>query len=160
MAQGNEQIAWPVESVPDSDALYYRVHRQFWAITGPNPGAFRDRCNPCSVCGDKKFRYDAMDKNYKCGKCDMVLPGGGMSTDWAKYSTPEDARKRAAKPAENAVAVAQAGSVRAVPGMLVEHNPVLGNRAHTNVKGDKKSAPDGTQIRVLLSRVFQTILPL
>ena len=74
--------------------------------------------------------------------------GKGMSTDWEKYSTPEQTKNRAKKPDENGVVRMNAGKVRSIP-LEVDHAPVTDNRAHTEVIGDKK-AP---MVRVKLSRL-------
>ena len=60
-----------------------------------------------------------------------------MSTDWAKYSTPEETRGRATEPNRNGIVELMAGPVRAIEGMSVGHNPDVtrDNRAHTDIRG-------------------------
>ena len=60
---------WPVESIPDDDRLYMRVPKSRVIDGWPDLGMFSNG-NP---------------------------PGGGrpgLSTDWSKYSTPEETRAR------------------------------------------------------------------
>lgn len=40
---------WPVEEIPDEDALYYRVHKTVVENGKPTPGAFRDIGDAMSV---------------------------------------------------------------------------------------------------------------
>lgn len=64
----------------------------------------------------------------------------GMSTDWNKYSTPEETRNRAykTKPSwEGGVVQMVVGDVRTIPDQIVQHDPLIDNPAHTNVKGRK-----------------------
>ena len=89
--------------------------------------------------------------------------GGAMSVDWDKYSTPEEAHARSKVPADNGIVQMNAGMVRGIQGLTVEHDPVqegsinnhgklvLPNRAHSLVNGVKKDA----QRRVELSRICQ-----
>lgn len=62
-----------------------------------------------------------------------------MSTDWEKYSTPEEARQRAAEPAWNGIVALIAGVVRSIEDLVVLHSPDWErsppNRAHTDVMG-------------------------
>jgi hypothetical protein len=117
---GDGVIPWPVEEIPDDDALYMRVHRQWikpdgslWPVSSKN-------------------RPD---------------DSGGMSTDWDRYSTPEETRSRGRRPADNAVIAMNVGAVRAIPEQSVVHSPIRGypelpdNRAHTDVFGPKERDP-------------------
>lgn len=76
-----------------------------------------------------------------------------MSTDWAKYSTPEESRNRANRPEDNGVVEMRVGDVRAIPGLTVEHTPIPLNRSHTDVFG-----PKTTETRVLLGRICRWVL--
>lgn len=114
--------AWPKEHVPDEDYLYYRIHvTDLDENGGLRPNSFRDR-------------------------------GGAMSTDWSKYSTPEESRARARIPEKNGIVVLGVGEVRGIPGLWVEHtpDPILNNRAHTDVGGPKEP-----EVRVKLARIAQ-----
>lgn len=80
--------------------------------------------------------------------------GRGMSTDWQKYSTPAETRARARKPHKNGVIAMVAGGVRGC-GLLVEHDPIPLNQAHTEVIGIKTP-----EVRLKLLRLARWILPL
>jgi hypothetical protein len=89
-----------------------------------------------------------------------LLPGvfkvrdDGMSVDWAKYSTPEETRKRGREPLENAVVSLPVLKVRAISGLDVKHAPENPpkppNRAHSNVVGIPASGVELTKTRLLL----------
>lgn len=128
---------WPVESIPDEDRLYMRVHKQYVEKSGePMPSAFQDR-------------------------------DGGMSTDWSRYATSDETLSRARKPDKNGVLWMGVGEARSIPNLVVEHTPFLGNpladppqppnRAHTDVIGEKEEDPE---VRLKLKRISTwTILP-
>ena len=110
-------IPWPIESIPNEDSLFMRVHRTWFTPDGSIiPRAFQNH-------------------------------GGGMSTDWSRFSTATETRGRKS-PIDNAVVSMEVGLVRAVPGQTVEHTPLADNRAHTDVRGEKDE-----EARVLLRRV-------
>lgn len=101
---------WEVEEIPDQDILFYRIH-QNWIPNGIlNPAAFRN-----------------------------TKPSNGMSTDWDRYSTARDTRRRNPnKPPTNyAVVRLEVGEVKKVPDQTVVQSPKPDNRAHTDVFGDK-----------------------
>ena len=85
--------------------------------------------------------------------------GEGMSTEWEKYSSPEDARSRAKVPRENGVIEMIAGSVSETPGLRVQHAPDLERRVrgHTEVIGDKKTDPE---VRGKLKRISRWLIAL
>lgn len=112
---------WPVESIPDEDLLYKRVHLRLLKDDGSiMTGAFKDT---------------------------------EMSTDWSRYSTPDDSRARARHPAVNGVAALRAGDVRLIEGQSVEHAPLPENRAHANVVGQKSP-----EVRVKLRRACSLVI--
>jgi hypothetical protein len=81
---------------------------------------------------------------------------GAMSTDWEKYSTPEETRQRARRnPADYGVLRMECRLVRSVP-QAVEHSPdsLRNNRAHTNVIGEKSP-----EVRLKLSRISGWAIP-
>ena len=117
---------WEREDVPDDALLYRRVHHE---------KLYRDgRPRPAAFT------------DYK----------GGMSTDWQKYSTPKQTRRRATGHPQNEFAVVEftAGQARNL-NQLVEHDPLPDNRAHTNVVGGKDE-----EVRRLLARLCRIALPL
>ena len=124
--------AWPIESIPDKDQLYMRVHRMWLRPNnGVSPGVFQDREN-------------------------MEGMQPGMSTDWEKYSTPTESKNRSKDPTKNGIIRMQAGKIRKVPGQSVEHKPLPENRAHTEVYGDK----DDPEVRLKFTRIYEWVIPL
>ena len=116
---------WPTEDIPDNDLLFMRAHRNYFEDDGSlGIGVFRNR----------------------------PTEQDGMSTDWEKYSTPQEARDRARTPRDNAILKMVAGDVRRIPSQTVVHEPDPHNRAHTEVFGDKKATPE---VRVLFGRIFE-----
>ncbi|MFO8073059.1 MAG: hypothetical protein R6V85_14405 [Polyangia bacterium] len=79
--------------------------------------------------------------------------GGGMSTDWWKYSSPEETKARARIPEDKRVVSLHVERVRSVP-MNVLHTPdrERENRAHTDVVGEKNA-----ESRVKLRRAITDI---
>ena len=80
---------------------------------------------------------------------------GGMSTDWSKYSTPEDTRNRARIPNDNGIVSLTVDQVREIEGLKVEHSPIPDNRAHTDVIGKKTP-----EVRMKLLRIFEWAIEL
>jgi hypothetical protein len=118
---------WPSESIPDEDLLYRWVHRQWFSKRhgGISPTFFKNARDP------------------QTGQ-------GGMSTDWSRYSTPEESRQRAREPAVNGVVELSVTDVRGIPEQTVVHTPIQNhpdpgipdNRAHTDVIGPKEEDPE------------------
>lgn len=98
---------WPIEVIPNNSRLYYRIHQTFIRNGKMVPSVFKER-----------------GEGESCG----------MSTDWEKYSTPEESRNRAPIPEKNGIVSFIAGNLRDV-NLEVIHAPSNHNRAHTNVKG-------------------------
>lgn len=122
---------WPIEQIPDEHLLYMRVHRNRIQKGQPDAGIFQNH-----------------------GEGENV----GMSTDWSHYSRPEETIKRKLDetPAwRGGVIQMVVGIVRKIPKQTVEHAPLPGNRAHTNVKGPKRGGIEGTQIRYLFMRSWE-----
>ena len=114
---------WEREEIPDQDRLFMRVHINTWVRNDEVlPGAFDNR------------------------------PAGaaGMSTDWERYSTPEETRERGRNPWRQAVIEFLVGDARALPGQTVEHRPQDDNRAHTEVVGEKSE-----KVRVKFTRIWK-----
>ena len=118
---------WESEYIPGQDLLYMRIH-QNW-----------------------------IDEDGEIIPGVFKDHGGGMSTDWQKYSTPDETRARTEKPTtEYAVISFVVTQVREIPDQTVIHTPLqeLLNRAHTDIVGekDKRKNPEA---RVRFSRIFQ-----
>lgn len=81
-----------------------------------------------------------------------------MSTDWSKYTTPEETRRRGLRtaPTDNAVFGLDVGAVRGIPEQTVEHAPIFGNpeipdnRAHAEVFG-----PKNAETRIHYLRIYR-----
>jgi hypothetical protein len=127
LADENELAEWPVEQIPDGDDLLMGVHRRWFKA-------------------DRSIQPGAF-RNHN----------GGMSTDWSRYSAPEQTRQRRRTPLDNAVIRMNVGDVRAIPGQSVQHTPdwETMNRAHSDVVGEKDE-----QVRILLRRAAEVVLPL
>lgn len=122
-----DEAAWEEEVIPDGDYLYMRVHKTQLDEEGePIPGTFKNR----------------------------PTDSDGMSTDWDKYSTPEETRQRARVPFDNIVIRLKVGAVRTLPEQLVKHTPNRenNNRAHTDVFGRKT-----TQVREKFMQIYESL---
>ncbi len=117
------ETGWAPEEIPDADHLLMRVHR-------------------VNLNEDGSLKPGAFKDH-----------GGGMSTDWDKYSTAAATRLRAREPNANAVVSMNVGRVRAIPGQIVQHAPLPDNRAHTDVIGKKDA-----EARVLFSRCCSMVI--
>ncbi len=93
---------------------------------------------PKEVIPDKCSLYYRVHATYF--RDNVLIPGvfrelgDGMSTDWDKYSTPEQSKARAKKPENNGIVSLSVEKLR-ILNFNVIHAPTYGNRAHTNVKG-------------------------
>lgn len=127
---------WAKEEIPDEDFLFLRVHKSLIRLDGT-----------------------AAPRVFQCH-------GGGMSTNWSKYATPEKTRdevsKWGKKPANYSVLALVAGEVRAIDGLEVEHTPDVenDNRAHTDVRGTGGDPPSGDEVRlrVKLGQLYSWVL--
>lgn len=121
----NEIAPWEVEVIPDQDILFMRIHRVWFPHGVLNTTAFKN----------------------------MPEPTDGMSTDWNKYSSARDTRRRIQRnsPVDYAVIQLAVGKIRELPGQSVVHSPTIDNRAHTEVFGDKKLP----EVRIKLGRLAE-----
>lgn len=83
-----------------------------------------------------------------------------MSTDWSKYSTPEETQQRARDPELNGVIEMNVGNVREIPPLEVKHTPAPDNRAHTDVCNVPTKKSSKTKVRVKLARISSWIIPI
>ena len=79
--------------------------------------------------------------------------GKGLSTNWKKYCTAQEALSKAREPDRNGVAKMNASAVRRVP-RVVRHAPSNSDRSHTNIIGD-----DSTTVRLNLLKIAQREIP-
>jgi hypothetical protein len=123
-------MTWNVEPIPNEDRLFYRV----------NAKLLKDRLTLHSGV----FREQH----------------GSISTDWEKYSTPDETRNRAAVPDDNGVVALVVGAVRAFEGLSVLHSPdeQRQNRAHSDILGlDKLDAIKKNEARLMLLNHVRSI---
>jgi hypothetical protein len=127
LAERDEIGGWPIEEISDQDDLFMGVHK----------------------------RYLNVDRSVQLGA--FRNHNGGMSTNWSKYSTPEETRQQRRTPLANAVIQMNVGSVRAVSGQSVKHTPnwERKNRAHTDVLGEKDE-----ESRVVFGRIATVVIAL
>ena len=92
------------EEIPDTDTLYYRVHTSLVENQG--------RLGP-NVIRSKE---------------------GCLSTDWSRYSTPEESQARK-DPARNGIIGFPVKCVRSIDPLTVEHVPLANNHSHTHILG-------------------------
>lgn len=92
----SNEIIWEKEDIPDSDYLYYRIHQNNLRNNKITPGVFKEVGE-----GDER----------------------GMSTDWSRYSTPEESLKRAKIPAHNGIIHFVVKSIRTIP-LEILHSPI------------------------------------
>ncbi len=117
---------WHVESIPDNDFLFRRVHKHHVKKNGDIA---------ISIVFEK-------DKE-------------SISTDWSNYSTPQETKDRVKcfpipkDPQNYGVINMKVLKVRNIEGQSVEHSPLNENRAHTDIKG-KKSVKEIVQF----SRIY------
>lgn len=108
------------EIIPDKDLLFYRLHKNEIREGEIIPGAFRAK------------------------------GGIGMSTDWSKYSSAEQALNRAITPQDNAIVSLNVGKVKSIEGLSVKHCPIDDNQAHAEVYGIPERGEFKTRIRAKL----------
>jgi hypothetical protein len=120
---------WREEEIPNESLLYMRAHQV----------------------------YKKTDGTLKPGV--FKDQGDSMSTDWDRYSTPQETLDRARVPAQNAVISLNVGEVRAIDPLSVKHDlrdvdgqPV--HRAHTSVFGEKTP-----EVRLKLRRIHGWAIP-
>lgn len=124
-----------VEPIPDADLLYFRVHKGLIDKQG-----------------------DVIHRAFQ-ERC------GGMSTNWAKYATPEETREQVVKlqkePTNYGVVSFVAGDVRSISEATVLHTPIYpDNRSHTDINGSGPQPPSEyhTMVRMKLARFYSWCL--
>lgn len=121
----------PIEIIPDQDILYRRVHINLLQF---------------SHGFDEIPPYAFKDNN-------------GISTEWNKYTTPEESQQRALEPNKNGVIQIKVGFVKQFKYLSVDHAPIPQNRAHSNINGLKSyKKEDQTDIRKRLARMAEWII--
>lgn len=120
-------LTWQSENIPNEDFLFMRVHKQKFTA-----------------------RYPIFSPMV------FMNRGGGMSTDWSKYSTPNETRNRGRIPQDNAVIRMLVSDVRKIEGQTVTHTPDIQrkNRSHTDVFGEKDEDPE---VRLKFLRISEIV---
>jgi hypothetical protein len=127
-----DEVIYPIEYIDDNSKLYYRVYKSFYKKGKLKPDVFRELGE-----GEQK----------------------SMSTDWEKYSTPEESRRRAKTPEDNGIVHFISGKLRSL-NLSVKHAPQNDNRAHTDVKGNNCPIEKDVEIRLkLLDEIKWNIYP-
>ena len=83
-----------------------------------------------------------------------------MSVNWDKYASTEDTRQQAKNPNQNAVVRMPVDAIRRISPLKVKHTPDPANRAHSEVFGFSNKEEQLTEIRVLLRRIAEVVIPL
>lgn len=125
---------WEVEEIPRTACLYLRMHRSRWPTN-----------------------TDPLTYIPAGGFVEKPDEGCGMSTDWAKYSSPTESRMRAEEPEKNAIFELLVSDIEEIGEQLVKHEPdrERNNRAHTAVYGVTKRP---TRIRREYSRIAKLLI--
>lgn len=120
----DEIVPWDIEEIPDQDTLFMRIHQVWFSDGGLNTAVFRN-----------------------------TKGTNEMSTDWDKYSSARDTRRRSHRHSteEYAIVAMNVGDVRDVPAQTVVHSPQPDNRSHTDVIGDKRLP----EVRVKFGRLVE-----
>lgn len=152
MAKKHEKIDflrefWKKEDIPDKSLLYCYVHKK--GEVNPKTGHLLERA----------FRNTPYDT------------GTDKSSDWNKYSTPEETRQRLAqqpkqsggfkKPDDYCVLQLSVRIIRTeIPSQTIEHDPIQNdqvlpdNRAHTKIIGDKDP-----EVRLKFVDIYEWVIP-
>ena len=114
--------------------------------------------------GDLETLYYRVHKTYY--RSSKIIPnafqtkGDGMSTDWAKYSSPEESYSRCKIPADNSIVSFNTGRVKSEKILDVIHKPENINRSHSLVLGIPKSEPFKTEVRLHLMKIHKEVIAL
>ena len=100
---------YPTEAIPDNDKAFRRIHKVYLKDGKITPSGFKGNSN---------------NKD-------------SMSVNWERYSTAEKTKCEAPQPQENAVASFNVGEARKIGNVLVCHDPLCNNRAHSTISGVK-----------------------
>ena len=150
---------WQIESIPDADSLYFRIHKQ-------------------NVFDNKELKNIIRPRAF----CNTPASGSNMSTDWSKYATPQSTLDHVSKQyktgktefkntADFSVVRFSVGKIKEIDkNHHVLHDPIQNipeiigdpnNRAHAivdgKISGDKE---DSLEARVLfVENAMWEILP-
>ena len=128
----DEDIPLRSEEIPDIDQLYHRYHRIYYTAS-------------------RLIR----------GSC-FKIKNNIMSTNWSRYSSPEETRNQAKIPSDNGVIEMNVGDVRNIEFLGVLHTPKLENHAHTDIFCFENylSRADLNEVRIFLANVSRWVIKL
>ncbi len=128
----DEDLPVGSEEIPDLDQLYHRYHRIYYTASG----LIRGSC--------------------------FKIKNNIMSTNWSRYSSPEETRNQAKIPSDNGVIEMNVGDVRNIEFLGVFHTPKLENHAHTDIIGfeNYSSRADLNEVRIFLANVSRWVIKL
>ena len=104
-------VEWPVEEIPDDGILYRTAHKNL-------------------LLGHEGLGEDEVPPG-------VIKVEDELSTDWDRYSTPEESRSRARSPDDTGVVFLPVGALREQTRQRVEHRPLSTNRSHSLIVGKK-----------------------
>ena len=117
-------LDWPIETIPDDDFLYKRVHASL---------------------------LDASDLDFIPPATFRAI-NDEVSVEWAKYTLANASVRRAHDPRVNGLIEIKASHVRSIDSLNVIHAPFPDNRAHSNIVGFQGLQKTKlTKLRLLLS---------
>jgi hypothetical protein len=124
-------MPFPIEQIPDTDKLYYRIHLHNIDKTQTIP--------------QRRIKPGAFDPQPKPHSTEM-------SVNWNKYLTPFETQNSARIPEKNGVVSFVVEDVRNTPiNLKVNHKPTI-NRAHSIIF-DVDSKANDPEIRINLRRI-------
>ena len=128
-----DELGWPVEEIPDADSVFMRAHREHFRDGELRPGVFKPH-------------------------------GQGMSVNWNRYATAELTKQQVQlvnkDPDNYAVINMLVLGIRKIDNLRVEHTPEPTNQAHSDVFGLPENREQRTEVRFLLRRIAEIVIPL
>jgi hypothetical protein len=130
----DEEIGWPIESIPDNNCVFMRAHRQHFSHGELGHGVFRRREEGLSVDWD---RYSTSEDTRARANSD---------------------------PNDNAVISLLVSCIRQIRPLAVDHDPISAppekrNRAHSLIRNLPRAA-DLTEARFKLRKCAHIVIPL
>jgi hypothetical protein len=123
------------EHIPDTDRLYFRVHKDYYSGNDFSHNVFRIK----RIKG-KKNEYET-----------------GMSCDWAERSYPTRLLEVANEQNDNRIVVIPVGGVHKIVGISVVHDPQPDNFAHAEVRWNPADRDENERIRVELKKIAKWV---
>ena len=125
-----DEVTWPVESIPDSDAVFMRAHQMHFREGQLQPGVFKQQGEGMSVDWEKySTPLETRNRAAKLHQNAVIaLNVGGVRETFGLQvqHTPD----------------------------------YPSNRAHSDVTGFPRNTPERTEVRIKLLRISSVLLPL